>query len=310
MRETGTIAWWPMLGMTSLGLSAGILLTIAVQLGGGIGWSLITASGALLALAVMLMVAQARSRQMRRPRSDSAPIQITGTEARRLEMLGSLAAGLAHELGQPLSAARVGIEGIHYLKQLGREPDPGHLDRTLTRVGMSLLAMTQTIDHLRGLAKPERIITEAINLVALVDGLLAERDQWLRFHDTRIEWVPPSDGVLVLGDPAGLRLIVTNLLRNAVEAVSAQSEDRRMVRVIVGPGARLAVHDSGPGIPPERLAALFDPFHTTKEGPGRGIGLSLAKASAERMGAALSVHSQIGAGTSFLLVLNPAEVTA
>lgn len=301
--------WCWLVGLVILGMAAGALLAAATAFSGGPVVVLYTGTAAAIALAAMIVVRCSRVPSASESRSDSTPLPISGREARRLEMLGSLAAGLAHELGQPLSAARVGIEGIHYLKQLGREPDSGYLDRTLTRVGMNLLAMTQTIDHLRGLARPERIVTEAVDLVALVDGLLAERDQWLRFHDTRIEWMPSDAPVLGHGEPAGLRLIVTNLLRNAVEAVAAQSQERRLVRITVGPGPRLTVRDSGPGIAPDHLAHLFDPFRTTKEGPGRGIGLSLAQASAERMRATLQVQSQIGAGTTFTLSLQPLDAS-
>lgn len=228
-------------------------------------------------------------------------------EQRRLQLLGTLAAGLAHELGQPLSAARVGIEGIHYLRQLGREPSAEHLARTLSRVGLSLVAMTQTIEHLRGLAGPSAPIgAEPVDLGELVDALLAERDQWLRYSDTRIAWSRPGQAVLAAGDPAGIRLILTNLLRNAVEAVADQGAERRVVRIAAGPGPTIAVHDSGPGLPADCLGLIFDPFHTTKSGPGRGIGLSLARASAERMGAELRVESRIGSGTVFTLTLRPA----
>lgn len=228
---------------------------------------------------------------------------------RRADMLAGLAAGMAHELGQPLSAARVGIEGIHYLRQIGREPSPDHLARTLARVGMSLLAMTQTIEHLRSLARQDGPLTLAtIDLGELVDGILAERDQWLRFHDTRIDWTRPQQPVLARADAAGVRLIVTNLLRNAVEAVESQAAGRRLVRVVASPGAIIAVHDSGPGMPPELAAAIFDPFHSTK-GPGRGIGLSLARASARRMGGELSVEATPGAGSRFTLTLRPPETT-
>ena len=232
-------------------------------------------------------------------------------EQRRLHLLGTLAAGLAHELGQPLSAARVGIEGIHYLRQLGREPSAEHLARTLSRVGLSIVAMTQTIEHLRGLAGPAQpVAAEPVDLGALVEALLAERGEWLRYSDTRIAWTSPPQPVLAEGDPAGIRLILANLLRNAVEAVAGQGEERRVVRIAAGPGAMVAVHDSGPGLPPDRLALIFDPFHTTKAGPGRGIGLSLAKASAERMGAELRVESRLGVGTVFTLVLRQAVSAA
>ena len=228
---------------------------------------------------------------------------------RRAELLAGLAAGVAHELGQPLSAARVGIEGIHYLRQIGREPSPEHLSRTLSRVGMSLLAMTQTIEHLRALARQDGGSRRTrLDLADLVDGLLAERDQWLRFRDTRIEWRRPAQPVPALADAAGVWLVVTNLLRNAVEAVEGQSDERRLVRVTVGPGPTIAVHDSGAGISPALAATLFDPFSSSK-GPGRGIGLSLAKASAERMGGSLSVESAPGSGSRFVLgLLDGAEV--
>ncbi len=221
----------------------------------------------------------------------------------RSDLLAGLAAGVAHELGQPLSAARVGIEGIHYLRQIGRDPSPEHLLRTLSRVGMSLLAMTQTIEHLRILARQEGPSPRVhLDLADLVDGLLAERDQWLRFRDTRIEWHRPEQPVAVLADAAGIRLVVTNLLRNAVEAVEGQSSDRRLVRLSIGPGPTVTVHDSGPGLPAALAATIFDPFSSSK-GPGRGIGLSLAKASAERMGGSLTVDSAPGSGTRFVLIL-------
>jgi signal transduction histidine kinase len=222
-------------------------------------------------------------------------------ERQRLALLGTLAAGLAHELGQPLSAARVGIEGIHYLRQLGREPDPAHLERTLSRVGMSLVAMTQTIDHLRSLAAPEALESRPLDLVGLVSAVLADRANWLRFSGVAIDWQAPTSPVPVLGDAAGIRLILTNLLRNAVEAVMTRSESQRQVRLTVGPGPVLAVHDSGPGISAENLAHIFDPFHSTKGGVGRGIGLSLALASARRMGAELEVDSHLGSGSVFIL---------
>jgi len=228
-------------------------------------------------------------------------------EARRLRLLGGLAAGLAHELGQPLSAARVGIEGIHYLRQLGREPAPEHIERTLSRVGMSLLAMTQTIEHLRGLAAPGSATAPVeLDLGDQVDALIAERDQWLRYHDARIDWRRPSAPVSASADAAGLRLILTNLLRNAVEAVAGQGEARRLVRISLLPGPALVVHDSGPGIPADLLARPFDPFVSSKGDGGRGIGLSLARASAQRMGARLDVVSHAGAGTTFTLHLRAA----
>lgn len=230
-------------------------------------------------------------------------------QTRRTGLLGALAGGLAHELGQPLSVARVGIEGLHYLRQLGREPSPEQVERTLTRVGMSLVTMTQTIDHLHGLAANTGSATlSRLDLVQAVDALLADRDQWLRYQDTHIQFERPPAAIPAMGDAAGVRLVLTNLLRNAVEAVAGQSSERRMIRITVGPGPTVAVHDSGPGIPAEVRERLFDPFFSTKDGALRGIGLSLAQASAQRMGGELLMTSQLGSGGSFLLrLLSPEQ---
>jgi len=273
--------------------------------------SLAVATAAVVGVVTLVLRFSRQGSELARLRVTAAISAREADKQRRLHLLGTLAAGLAHELGQPLSAARVGIEGIHYLRQLGREPSAEHLARTLSRVGLSIIAMTQTIEHLRGLAGPSGpVAAEPVDLGALVEALLAERGEWLRYSDTRIAWTSPEHPALAEGDPAGIRLILANLLRNAVEAVAGQGEDRRVVRIAAGPGATVTVHDSGPGLPPDRLALIFDPFHTTKAGPGRGIGSALARASAERMGAELRVESRVGAGTIFTLALRPGTSAA
>jgi C4-dicarboxylate-specific signal transduction histidine kinase len=226
------------------------------------------------------------------------------SQQRQLAHLGVLAGSLAHELGQPLSAARVGIEGLHYLRQIGREPSPEHLTTTLSRVGMSILTMTQIVDHLRSLVgTPQENPLEIIDLTQHLDAIINDREQWLRFSDVKIQWHKPEQPMLALGNAAGLRLIVTNLLRNAVEAVASQTKERRFVSATVGPGTRVVIRDSGPGISEENLKTIFEPFITSKSGGVHGIGLPLAKVSAARMGGELSVTSALGSGATFTLRL-------
>nr|MBA2481829.1 hypothetical protein [Planctomycetota bacterium] len=261
----------PALAATVLGASGGGLAS----------WQAVIIATALCAAVALALLDIWRDRQRARRRADDGARAHDAADRQRLELVAQLAAGLGHELGQPLSAARVGIEGLHYLRQLGREPSPEHVTRTLSQVGMSLVSMTQTIEHLRALAaREEAAPLQRVDLAAAVAAVLAERDQWLRYQDIAIVWQQPTAPVMALSEPAGLRLILVNLLRNAAEAVAGQGAERRQVRVTVGPGPVIAVHDSGPGIAPDHLARLFDPFFTTKGGSARGIGLSLAAASA------------------------------
>ena len=312
---------WPLIaataGMMTVGISVRAWMHAKLEYGDatdvlmlGVADTALTATvgAGLLVVALAHLMLDRQRRQIERE-LEGARAQLVArgereSEHHRLTMLGSLAGGLAHELGQPLSAARVGIEGLHYLRQLGREPSPEHVARTLSQVGMSILAMTQTIEHLRSLAGSPAVdgLVE-LELVSCVEAVLAERDQWLRFSDVRIACEHPPAPIEALADTAGLRLILTNLLRNAVEAVAGQGEDRRLVRIAIGPGATVTVHDSGPGIAPDVLTRIFDPFFSTKATSGRGIGLSLARASALRMGAELTVTSSIGSGTVFMLHL-------
>ena len=259
------------------------------------------AVGIVLIGLVITIFALGRSFQ-RRPQE----VQVLPVEDQRSKALAVLAAGLAHELGQPLSAARVGVEGLHYLRQLGRDPSPAHLEQTLCRIGLSLVAMTQTIEHLKGLASAEPAARERLDLVGTVDAVLAERSDWLRYQDADLSWTPPTAAIPVLADAAGLRMILANLVRNAVEAVAGLDAAQRRIVINVGPGPQLQVIDHGPGTPADLLGRVFDPFHSSKLGAWRGIGLSLAQASARRMGAHLVVESTVGVGTTFTLRLEAA----
>ncbi len=294
------------------------LLAAAVPVGACLGaalsaqpasWTLrLVIAAAIGGAGIILLAATMRARDVA-PAATPEPARsrIDDGDDDRGPALATLAAGLSHELGQPLSAARVGIEGLHYLRQLGREPSAEHVNRTLAQVGMSLIAMTQTIEHLRALAGPDAgARLQDVDLTALVEAVLAERDQWLRYRDVSIAWIPPARAVHAQAEPAGLRLVLVNLLRNAAEAVAGQGEGRRHLRITVGEEPSVAVHDSGPGIPAEHVRRLFDPFFTTKSGVARGIGLSLAQASAKRMGAELTAASALGAGSTFTLRLKPA----
>lgn len=227
--------------------------------------------------------------------------------SRRQHDLGTLASGIAHELGQPLSAARVDIEGLHLLRQLGREPDPAHATRVLARVGTCILAMTQIVNHLRDLASdPLGQPDQPVEIGAVVAAVLADRGRWDATGALPIAVDGDGGPVLVLGDPMGVRLILVNLLRNACEAVAGRPAAASLVRIGIGPGPRLVVSDSGAGIDPADLPQIFEPFVSSK-GRARGIGLSLARASAERMGARIDVESRPGMGATFTVLLRSAR---
>jgi two-component system C4-dicarboxylate transport sensor histidine kinase DctB len=305
--------WTLVLALVASLVPAGILASLLLQDDPGPHRGLDHAMlAALLALAGLCAAGLVRldrlERELAARRRELERLGEERLRASRLEDLARLAGGLAHEIGQPLSAARVAIEGLHYLRQLGRSADPDYLDRAVGRVGRNLIAITQVVEHLRQLAAPEAATAlQELDVAALAGSVLAEREEWLRFHQVRIEWSPPPGPVPALADPVGLRLVLVNLLRNAAEAVAGLGEARRTVRLALHPGAgrtgpALAVADEGPGIDEHAIHRVFDPFFSTKAG-GRGIGLCLARASAAAMGAELAVASAVGSGATFTLRL-------
>ncbi len=235
------------------------------------------------------------------------------TDSNQHQRLIALAGGLAHELGQPLSVARVSVEGLHFLRQIGKEPSAEHVEQTLNQIGRSVLTMTSIIEHLQMLAARSRDIrVEPIHMNAFMTTLLSEREMWLRFAETRIEWHPHnSDAYCLHADPNGLRLILVNVIKNAVEATVHLPETERVITIRLDEQLGITVHNFGAPIDSEQLAHIFDPFYSSKRSshisqagqpPVRGIGLCLAHASAEHMGAELTVSSD-ETGTVFTIHL-------
>lgn len=253
----------------------------------------------LLMGAVGLALGLAVSRRRSLPPTSPSVVK----EERRSQPLGALAAGIVHEVAQPLSAARVSIEGLHYMRQLGREPSSEQVARTLDRVGMSLVAMNQILDHLRYLAGGGQRSQLPVRLLDAAAALLADRGNWLRFTEVDLR-VVDAGASPVQADPSGLRLVLANLVRNAAEAVANLPPERRWVLLRLGPGPQLQVEDAGPGIPSQVAGRLFEPYISNR-GEARGVGLSLARAAVERMGGSVSFAPRAEGGTIFTVRLTP-----
>lgn len=233
----------------------------------------------------------------------------------RLNALGELAAGIAHELNQPLTAV---LANTAAASRLLAEPEP---DLATARQAMSQAAQqgrraADVLGRLRRLIErpqgegPAQALPVAPQLAAALDLLETE----LRRLGVRPQLVVEPPQLAVQADPVALEQIVHNLLSNALHALAlVEAGDRRLELVARAEGDRVGirVRDSGPGIPAEALPRLFEPFFTTRaESGGLGLGLSLSETLAVGMGGSLAGRNAPPRGAEFRLELPRAEGTA
>jgi signal transduction histidine kinase len=224
----------------------------------------------------------------------------------RLNTLGELAAGMAHELNQPLAAVLASTQAARRLLQ----EEPPELDTARGAMRQAEEQARRAADVLgrlrRGVERPAAqaalqpvVLAQAVrNALYLLEPEFARRQV-----APQLETGEPE--VAVQAEPVALEQIIHNLLTNALQALEQVPPQERRLSVRVeqeaGQGA-LTVGDSGPGIAPEVLPRIFEPFFTTRE-HGLGLGLSLCESLAAGMGGRLGVQARSPRGAAFTLRL-------
>jgi two-component system NtrC family sensor kinase len=222
----------------------------------------------------------------------------------KLASLGRLAAGVAHEINNPLAIINEKAGLLEDLVKL--QPDFPSRARFLRNIEsvLSSVARCKTVTHrLLGFAKHMDVSSELIDVPSLlkeVAGFL-EREAEHRSIAVGIESAP--DAPAIESDRGQLQQVFLNLLNNAVGAVSdgghidVSIERREPDRIAI------AIADDGVGIPKENLERIFEPFFTTKEGSGTGLGLSITYGIIQKLGGEISVESEVGRGTCVTVLL-------
>jgi two-component system, NtrC family, sensor histidine kinase PilS len=223
-------------------------------------------------------------------------LEVQSRRSERLAMIGQLAAGIAHEIRNPLASISGSVE------LLRQGPSPSDDDRTLMAiVHREIQRLNVLIGDLLDYANPRPAQPVDFDLGVMVEETLqvARREQAF----ARIELAFSVDRPLPLhADPAKLRQVLWNLLRNAADAAALGG---RHVRVDARrePGATtLVVADDGPGIPADQLTRIFDPFFTTKA-KGTGLGLATCHAIVAEHGGHIDAASEPGQGTRMTVSL-------
>jgi PAS domain S-box-containing protein len=227
--------------------------------------------------------------------------------AGRLAAVGEMAAGIAHEINNPLT----GVLGFSKLL-LEKINVPEELKDDLNVIADGSQRVADIVKRLLTFARQTKPVRTSVNMNELIDNTLKLRDYVLK--TANIEVVTRFDPELPwsIVDPGQLQQVFMNLIVNAEQAM--KEEHRRGTLIITtekhGSDIRIVFQDNGPGIPKENMARLFQPFFTTKApGEGTGLGLSLSRSIVIEHGGEMIVESEPGHGATFMIELPITEVS-
>jgi len=219
------------------------------------------------------------------------------TETKKLATLGQLAAGIAHEINNPLGGI---LMYSHMLREDLRRPENREtLEKIVKEADRCKTIVKGLLDFARQ-TKPERT-ESSINHV--LDEVIALLEHQAIFHNIEVVKEHSPSLPLVDIDVAQMQEVFMNLILNAGQAMDGKGTLTTVTRLSHDKTAiEIEIRDTGPGIPPENLDKIFEPFFTTKEvGRGTGLGLAIAYGIVERHQGSIWVKSEEGKGTSFFV---------
>jgi len=243
----------------------------------------------------------ARTAQLRAAQSELV-------HAGKMVALGQMSAGMAHELNQPLTALRTLSDSACVLLDHGRTDDVrGNLQRITGMVDRLARLTTQLKTFAYKSDLPRTLLPLARCIADAQAGLGAE----LQALDIRFEADVQPPGLEVLADEAAMSSLLSNLMRNAIDAMKGAPQRLLQVRARPQDGrVILSIADTGPGIRADILPRLFEPFVTSKPpGTGLGLGLVISAELARSVGGTLQAHNRAEGGACFTLDLPTAQPT-
>ena len=244
--------------------------------------------------------------------TDRREMEASLASSDRLASLGLLAAGVSHEINNPLASITTCLDGLERRIRTEEGGRPiAELAEYLKLIRGEVTRCCELTERLKVLGRRPRQMPQAVDIGAVVSDTVALMRFMAKDAGIELEVRPAADPRPVFADEQQLRQVVLNLVLNAIQAVDGPGWVRISTRPGVGATVAIEVADSGRGIEPTDLPRIFEPFCSLRpDGGGSGLGLFIVKIIVEQSDGSIAVSSTPGEGTTFTVVLPSAPGAA
>lgn len=224
-------------------------------------------------------------------------------EAGKLASLGELAAGIAHEINNPVA---IMVEEAGWIEDLLSEEDLAQSEnltefqRALNQIRTQGRRCKEITHKLLSFARKTDPAVKPVSMNDLVEDVVALSEQRAKYANVKIVMKLEPELPPVAVSPSEIQQVILNLMNNSLDAMDGTGGTIEIATRVQDGLLVVDVADEGPGIPPANLPRIFDPFFTTKPvGKGTGLGLSICYGIVNKMGGDITVNSAVGLGTTF-----------
>jgi len=239
---------------------------------------------------------------------EKASLNVSLTQSSKMASLGKMAAGVAHEINNPLAIIK---EQAGWMRDLlGEEdvkasPNFKEFEDSIAKIEFHVNRARDVTQRMLGFARQLNPVQDDVNVNDVILQTITFLQNEARYRGIEINTNLQKDLPFLTSDPGQLQQVFLNIIDNAIDAIGKDGSIHVATMAVHEPDEIIiTIKDSGPGIPKEKLDKIFDPFFTTKKvGEGTGLGLTISFSIIQKLGGRIKVESEEGHGATFIISL-------